>query len=361
MNRLLLKKSSSLFFLLTFFFSIGLKAQTKNIPNNDLKFLTENEKNTISIFQESVNSVVNVSNVQIAKSFWDYGEVEVPAGAGSGFIWDDQGHIVTNFHVVQGGDSFLISFHKDPKQYKAKLIGAEPRQDIAVLKLIEGPNKLFPLSKGSSSNLMVGQKALAIGNPYGLDHTLTAGIISALDRKIDGIGGVKIHGMIQTDASINPGNSGGPLINSSGDLIGMNTVIISKSGSSSGVGFAVPVNIINRIVPQIIKYKKVTRPGLGIGIAPDNIKYRFGLQEGIVISYIDPKGPAAKAGLKGMSQDKYGRIYLGDTIVSINGNKINNYDDIYHLLDNFKGGDLVDVGYLRNDKILKVKIKLIEI
>ena len=328
---------------------------------HETKLSTENEKNTIHIFQENVYSVVNVSNIQIAKSIWNYGAIEVPAGAGTGIVWGEDGYIVTNFHVVQGGDSFLISFHKDPKQYKATLVGIEPRHDIAVLKLSEKPNKLRPINIGRSSGLMVGQKALAIGNPYGLDHTITEGIISAVDRKIDGIGGVKIYGMIQTDASINPGNSGGPLLNSSGELIGMNTVIISQSGASAGVGFAVPVDNINRIAPQLIKYGKVIRPGLGIGIAPDDLKFRFGIQEGIVISYIDSNGPAAKAGIKGMAQDKYGRIYLGDIITAIDGKKTNTYDDIYHILDDYKTGDNVEITYKRKEKLYKIKIKLVAV
>lgn len=346
----------SLFFILPLT-SFGNTKLTRDMS----KLVTENEKNTVQIFQDNVASVVNVSNMQLARSPWNYGEVEVPAGAGSGFVWNEDGYIVTNFHVVQGGDSFLISFHKDPKQYKATLVGVEPRQDIAVLKLTEKPAKLHPINTGNSSSLLVGQKALAIGNPYGLDQTITEGIISALDRKIDGIGGVKIYGMIQTDASINPGNSGGPLLNSNGELIGMNTVIFSKSGASAGVGFAVPVDSIKRIAPQLVKFGKVTRPGLGIGIAPDELKFRFGMEEGVVISYVDNKGPAVKGGLKGMSQDKFGRIYIGDTIISIDGKKTNNYDDIYHILDDYKGGDTVEVTYKRKGEIRKVKIKLVEI
>ena len=164
--------------------------------------------------------------------------------------------------MVNGGDSFLVSFHKNKKQYKAKLVGGVPYKDIALLKLEELPSELFPVTPGASENLQVGQKAIAIGNPFGLDHTMTEGIISALDRRIKGFGAVTIQGMIQTDSSINPGNSGGPLLNSSGELIGMNTMIYSASGSSAGVGFAVPVNTIKRIIPQLIDHGRVVRPGL---------------------------------------------------------------------------------------------------
>jgi S1-C subfamily serine protease len=337
--------------------SFNSNAQAR-LANSEKALFTENEKNTIKVFQEGVNSVVFVSNMRSARSLWSYGEVEVPAGAGSGYVWDTNGHIVTNYHVVEGGDSFLISFHKDTKQYKAKLIGAEPRQDIAVLQLEERPTHLIPIKVGSSKELVVGQKAMAIGNPFGLDHTVTEGIVSALDRKIDGIGGVKIHGMIQTDASINPGNSGGPLINSSGEMIGMNTVIYSNSGSSAGVGFAVPVDSVKRIVPELIQFGKVVRPGLGIGLANDNIRYHFGIDSGVVIAQIDPKGPAAIAGLKGMSQDSYGRYYIGDVIVEIDGKKVNSYDDLFHVFDQYKVGENVEVTYLRKNKSQKVKIKL---
>lgn len=257
------------------------------------------------------------------------------------------------------GDSFLISFHGDKKQYKAELVGAEPKHDIAVLKLKEMPNTLNPIQTGISKDLLVGQKTLAIGNPFGLDHTITSGIVSALERKVPGIGNVTIHGMIQTDSSINPGNSGGPLLDSSGKLIGMNTIIYSKSGSNSGVGFAVPVDSINRIVPQLIKYGKVIRPGLGVGLLPEYHKSRFGVEDGLVITFVDEKSGAHKAGLRGIQQDRYGRYYLGDVIISVDGKKVNSYDDIYHVLSKYKVGDSIEVTYLKKGTLKKVaKIKL---
>ena len=229
------------------------------------------ETKTIEIYRKVVPSTVNVSNMKLARTF-NYGEIEVPQGAGSGFVWNEDGHIVTNFHVVQGGTSFIVTFNNDPKQYKATLVGTAPDKDIAVLKLDEKPAKLVPVSIGSSKDLQVGQYAFAIGSPFGLDYSLSTGVISALGRKIDGIGGVKINDMIQTDAAINMGNSGGPLLNSSSNLIGMNTVIFSTSGSSAGLGFAVPVDTIKMVVPQLIKHGKIIRPGLGIGIVPDSRK-----------------------------------------------------------------------------------------
>lgn len=344
-------------------FSLILSSQALGLTPLKRMFL-EDEKNTINVFQNNVRSVVNVTNIRIARRrgfFFDFDALEIPAGAGSGFVWDKKGHIVTNSHVVADGDSFFVTFHKDKKQYKAKLVGMEPNKDIAILKLLEFPAKLTPITAGTSKDLVVGQKALAIGNPFGLDHTITTGIVSALGRKIPGFGGVKIHGMIQTDSSINPGNSGGPLLDSSGNLIGINTMIYSQSGSSSGVGFAVPVDTIKRIVPQLIKHGKVIRPGLGIGVLDDYMKEQFGVKEGIVIKYVDERGGAAKAKLRGMGRDRYGRYYVGDIIISIDGVKINEFDDIYQILDKHKVGDRIEVEYRREGKLKKTKVKLIEI
>ncbi|MGE3609078.1 MAG: S1C family serine protease [Bacteriovoracaceae bacterium] len=316
------------------------------------------ETKTIEIYRKAVPSTVNVSNIKLARNLF-YGEVEIPQGAGSGFVWDDQGHIVTNYHVVEGGHSFVITFYNNSKQYHAKIVGVAPEKDIAVLKLQEKPDKLSPIEIGASKDLLVGQYSFAIGSPFGLDYTLTTGVISALGRKIDGIGGVKINDMIQTDAAINMGNSGGPLLDSSAKLIGMNTVIFSTSGSSAGLGFAVPADTIKMIVPQLIKHGKVIRPGLGIGIVPDSMKRRLiHNDKGIIISYIDEKGSAAQAGLKGMTQDQFGRIYLGDIILKVDGKEVNGLDDIYQILDSKKIGDTVDVQYRRDGKIKKTVVKL---
>ena len=302
--------------------------------------------------------MVNVTNIKLARSWLDFGSIEIPSGAGSGFVWDKAGHIVTNYHVIRNADTFIISFHKDKKQYRAKIVGVEPKKDIAILKLEKRPAKLIPISIGISSNLIVGQKTVAIGNPFGLDNTITQGIVSALDRKIDGIGGVKIHGMIQTDAAINPGNSGGPLLNSGGKLIGMNTLIFSKSGTSAGVGFAVPVDTIKRIVPQIIQHGRVIRPVLGITIFNSYEKRYFGLKEGIVIKAIFPNGPAQKAGLKGIGRDRFGRFHVGDIILRIDNKKVDTLDDIYHVLEKYNIGDTVEITYHRGKKVKKIQLKL---
>ena len=326
----------------------------------ETKAFLQYELNTIKVFEKNAQSVVNVSNIKIAyrRGFFNFDITEIPAGAGSGFVWDNKGHIVTNYHVVHNGNSFLISFHKDKKQYKAKIVGAEPKKDIAVLKLEEFPKNLHPVKLGNSSHLKVGQKAMAIGNPFGLDQTLTAGIISALGRKIQGIGNVKIHGMIQTDSSINPGNSGGPLLDSQGRVIGMNTVIYSSSGSSAGIGFAVPIDTIKRIVPELIKYGKVMRPALGIELSEYSFKEHFGISKGVVIAYVNPKSPAAQAGLRGMGRDSYGQLHLGDIITAIDSKEVNSYDDIYHALEKYKVGDQVSISYIRNGKKKKVQLKL---
>lgn len=329
-----------------------------NLHKNEINDLLNYEKNNVEIFKNVAPSVVNVSNIKIMRNFWDMETNEIPAGQGTGWVWNDSGYIVTNYHVVRGGDSFRISFHKDTKEYEAKIVGSEPRKDIAVLKLIKPPKNLRAVNVGSSKDLMVGQKAIAIGNPFGFDHTMTVGVVSATGRKIEGITGLKIHNMIQTDAAINPGNSGGPLLNSKGDVIGMNTQIVSGSGSSAGVGFSVPIDSIKRIVPQIIEHGKVIRPGLGIIPLEDHYAKYFGVKEGLVIRSVDPKGGAAKAGLKGMERDRRGRYFLGDIILSIDGKKINSLDDIFHILDSYKSGDTVEIKYDSEGKVKTTEVKL---
>lgn len=339
----------SLFIILSFFshFTLG---NTTLLPV---------EEKTIDIYRKAVPSTVNVSNIRLARNMF-YGEVEMPQGAGSGFVYDSNGHIITNYHVVQGGSSFVITFHNDPKQYKASIVGTAPDKDIAVLKLNEKPSQLVPIVFGSSKDLLVGQHSFAIGSPFGLDYTLTTGVISALGRKIDGIGGVKINNMIQTDAAINMGNSGGPLLDSNGRLIGMNTVIYSTSGSSAGLGFAVPADTIKVIVPQLIQHGKVIRPGLGIGILSDREKmiYSLGRTKGIIVAYVDEKGPAGRAGLRGITQDQFGRRYLGDIILSVSDQEVNNLDDIYQVLEKHKIGEEVSVKYQRDGKIISTKLRL---
>lgn len=329
----------------------------------EVSMLLESEKNSISVFQNTADSVVNVSNLRKNRGFFDMDATEVQAGMGSGLVWDNNGHIVTNFHVVEGGDAFVVSFREDKKQYRAKLIGGDPKNDLAVLKLEEIPKNLKSIPRGDSKSLLVGQKALAIGNPLGLDHTLTTGSVSALDRKIKGYGGVSINGMIQTDASINPGNSGGALLDSQGRLIGINTMIFNAGGSqaSAGLGFAIPVNIVKDVVPQLIQYGRVNRPGLGVAILEEQYAARFGLSEGVMVKFVDPKGPASKAGLQGITRDRRGQYYIGDVIVGINADAIKSYDDLYSTINKYKIGDKVKVKIVRDGKEKFIDVTLVQI
>lgn len=311
--------------------------------------MLHDEINNINVYNKTAPSVVNVTTITRTHTF--FRSIDEPSG-GSGFVWDNKGHIVTNYHVVANANKIFIAFKDDNEHYEAKVVGLAPRKDLAVLKITAPEEKLIPINLGTSSQLMVGQKTLALGNPFGLDHTLTTGIISALNRKIDGAGGVEIHSIIQTDASINPGNSGGPLLDSRGRVIGINTAIISKSGSSSGLGFAVPVDTVNSIVPQLIKFGKEIRPDLGI--IPDE---RIQLNRGLAIKIVNSK-TAREAGLRGITRDNWGRLYIGDIITEIDGKEINSYNDLYHCLDQYKIGDKVEVTYYRGRKKMKTALTL---
>ncbi len=316
---------------------------------------TTEEESNIKIFENSVGSVVHVSNIAIANSIWSLNPIKIPRGSGTGIVWDKEGHIVTNYHVIDGGDIFLISFHKDNKQYRAKIAGAAPQKDIAILKLEELPPSLKPLTVGSSDKLRVGQKAIAIGNPFGLDHSMSMGIISALNRKIPSFSGEEIDGMIQTDASINPGNSGGPLLDSDGSLIGINTMIFSQSGSSAGVGFAVPVNLIKSIVPQLVAHGRIVRPKMEMTIMPASVA---GIESGVIVESILEGGAADKAGLKGITRSRQtGRIFLGDLITKIDGKPVD-VESIYRILDNLHPGDTMKIEYLRDGKSTATSLKL---
>ena len=320
--------------------------------------LTEDEKNTIDIVKRMKNSVVFITNIQVVRDFY-FNEEKVPRGSGSGFIWDDQGRIVTNFHVIEDGVEFMVTL-PDREQRQAKLVGKDEKKDVAVLQ-VDGDRKgLFPVTVGSSKDLQVGQKVIAIGNPFGFDHTVTQGIVSALGRQILGAGGVTIRDMIQTDASINPGNSGGPLLNSSGELIGMNTMIVSPSGTSSGVGFAVPVDTIKKSVPELIRYGKVTRPGLPFTLLSDQYAERFGIEgKGVAIVEVPAGSDASRAGLRGISQDRRGYMYLGDVITAVDQTKVTSYDDLYGALESHKIGETVTLTVVRDQKTRQVQVTLV--
>ncbi len=321
--------------------------------------LLEDERNTIEVFQRVSSSVVFVINKAIRRDFFSMDVMEVQQGSGSGFIWNSSGYIVTNYHVVQGGNSWSVTLN-DNTTYDAELIGVEPSKDIAVVKIDAPVAKLAPVAIGGSENLRVGQKVIAIGNPFGLDQTLTTGVVSALGRQIKSSNNRTIEGVIQTDAAINPGNSGGPLLNSRGELIGINTAIYSTSGSSAGIGFAVPVNIVKRVVPQLINFGKVIRPGLGIGTVDDYIARRWGVT-GVVIARVQPGGAADRAGLKGITQNRWGEIRLGDIIIGINGKPVTNFDELGTELERYQIGEVVTVNILRGDRETSVKVRLQEL
>lgn len=322
--------------------------------------LLPDEENSIKVFKTASASVVYITNVAITQSP-NMDELAIPQGAGSGFVWDRQGHIVTNFHVVQGGNAFLVTLG-DQTQLEARLVGIDPTKDIAVLKVVKLSDKLQPVRVGKLEALQVGQKTIAIGNPFGLDHTLTTGIISALGREVQGVSGITIRDMIQTDAAINPGNSGGPLLDSDGNLIGMNTMIYSRSGGSTGIGFAVPVSFIGRIVPELIKYGKVVRPGMGISILNTGQKYYLiGDRPGVVVNEVAPGGPAAKAGLRGLRRLRGGRVEPGDIIVGVDAHVVRDFDDLFNAFDRFKPGDTVTLKVERGGKPLSLTVTLVNI
>ena len=320
------------------------------------RFRIEDEQNTVDIFDNAGPGTVFVTQNQIVRDRYTMRATEVPSGSGSGFIWDTDGHIITNYHVIDGSSHLTVTLYNQ-KTYPAKLVGGEPKKDIALLKIDAPADELTPIPRPDDTyELAVGQKAIAIGNPFGLDHTITTGIISAMGRDQLGYGGVTIRDMIQTDASINPGNSGGPLLDSSGQLIGMNTMIFSKSGASAGIGFAVPFSTIKRVVPQIIRTGKAQQIGLGISILPDAIARRNGIQ-GVIVRQVANNSPAARAGLRGVEQN-YRGTYIGDVIVGIDDKKVTNYDTLYNALDTHQPGDTIQVKIRREGKIISLPVEL---
>jgi S1-C subfamily serine protease len=326
---------------------------------------TEDERNTINVFQAAAPGTVFVRQSQIVVDRFSMRTAEVPAGAGTGFIWDTQGHIVTNCHVVLPNCNARSRVPKlevtlfDQNSYPAELRGIDPFKDIAVLKILAPTDSLRPIRRPpKGSTLEVGQKTVAIGNPFGLDHTLTTGVISALGREVKGVGGVTIRDVIQTDAAINPGNSGGPLLDSSGQLIGMNTMIYSSSGSSAGIGFAVPVATIARIVPQIIRSGHPERVGLGIQFVPDDQSRRLGIT-GVIVDRVSES--AQRAGLRGIQSA--GRSIAFDVIVGVDDKKVTNFDDLYSALDGRNEGEKVKVMIRRypDEKVVTLEIPLVRL
>jgi S1-C subfamily serine protease len=317
--------------------------------------LTAAEQQHMKIFQEVSPSVVNITTVAYQSDIFRFNVMEVPQGTGTGFFWDTLGHVVTNFHVIKDGDSAHVAVGQ--KVFKAKVVGIAPEKDIAVLQIKAPPELIQPIPIGESRDLKVGQEVYAIGNPFGLDQTLTRGIVSALGREIESVIRSPIRGVIQTDAAINPGNSGGPLLDSAGRLIGVNTAIYSPSGASAGIGFAIPIDTVNWVVPELILKGKITRPSLGVSLAAESINWRLRV-EGALILATEKDGAAAKAGLQGTYRLASGGIRLGDIITEIDGEKLRNGDDLIAKVLSYKVGDKVVLTVIRDRKHMKVTVTL---
>jgi S1-C subfamily serine protease len=325
-------------------------------PRGDL---AADEKATIELFEKSRDSVVFISTTALVRDLWTRNVFAIPRGTGSGFIWDDAGHVVTNYHVIEGAAQAIVKL-ADGRDYRAALVGASPEHDIAVLRIGIGFKRPPPVPIGTSHDLKVGQKVFAIGNPFGLDWTLTSGIVSALDRSLAGEqGGPAIEHLIQTDAAINPGNSGGPLLDSAGRLIGINTAIFSPSGASAGIGFAVPVDTVMRVVPQLIKNGKYIRPALGI-VVDERINQRLAAvhgQPGVYVLRVAEGSAADKAGLVGIRFTAEG-MTPGDVIVAVEGKPVDSVTRLLARLDDFKVGDVVRLTVKRGATEREVSVSL---
>ena len=302
--------------------------------------LSADEIANIDVFRRLSPSVVHITTLATERDFFNRSVAQVPRGTGTGFIWDNAGHVVTNFHVIQEGSGARVTL-ADQSSWPATFVGAFPDRDLAVLKIAAPANKLSAIPLGSSRDLQVGQREYAIGNPFGLDQTLTTGIVSALNREIESFNRRTIRGVVQTDAAINPGNSGGPLLDSAGRLIGVNTQIASPSGASAGIGFAIPVDEVNRVVPRLIRDGRITRPALGIAPASDIVQRALRVPEGVALVQVTPGGPAARAGLKAFARNRDGSIAAGDVITAINDEAVKSLDDMLTLLEKHQPGDNV--------------------
>jgi S1-C subfamily serine protease len=325
-------------------------------PRGDL---AADEKTTIQIFKDASPAVVHITTLNVRQDEFSLSVLQIPRGTGSGFIWDKDGRIVTNYHVIQGADEARVTL-ADQSSWKARLVGAYPDKDLAVLVIDAPSDRLHTIPLGTSHDLQVGQKTFAIGNPFGLDRTLTTGVVSAVGREMESVTKRVMKNMIQTDAAINPGNSGGPLLDSAGRLIGVNTAIYSVSGGYSGIGFAIPVDEVNRVVPQLIRHGKVVRAGLGAELAPEQVTRELGLR-GALLYTVRPDGPAATAGLLPTRRDRSGRIRLGDLIVALDGQQVRSANELLDLLEQHRAGDTVEVTVFRDGETHRMTVTLRDI
>ncbi len=339
------------------FFPQAAKPEAIPRPVTARGTLAEDEQNNITVFRSVSPSVVHITTLAVQRGFFSTDIMQVPRGTGSGFMWDDRGHVVTNFHVIQGASGANVTL-SDQSTWRAALVGAFPDRDLAVLRIDAPREKIAPIVIGSSKDLIVGQKVYAIGNPFGLDQSLTTGIVSALNREIQSLTQRTIRGVIQTDAAINPGNSGGPLLDSAGRLIGVNTAIYSPSGASAGIGFAIPVDEVNRIVPRLIRDGNFIRPALGIQAAPPGLLQTLKLPEGVAIVGILKDSPAQKAGLQPFMRGQDGNVVVGDIIVGLAGKPVANLDDLLSLLEQHQPGETVSMTILRDGQKVEQQITL---
>jgi S1-C subfamily serine protease len=336
------------------------EAKTTNLPGartaTPSTDLNRDERATINLFEESAPSVCYITTTNVRRDYFSRNITEIPRGSGSAFVWDKNGHIITNYHVIQGADRATVTL-ADRSTWDAVPVGVAPEKDLAVLR-IEAPRKaLRPIPIGSSEELRVGQSVFAIGNPFGLDQTLTTGIVSALGREIKSVAGIPIRDVIQTDAAINPGNSGGPLLDSSGRLIGVNTAIYSPSGASAGIGFSIPVDVVSWVIPELIEYGRLKRPTLGVELARPQIVERLGLEGALIIDVIEG-GSAEKAGIRPTMRDRRGSIILGDIITGVNDEKITSNNDLLLALEQYEPGDEITVKLLRDEEEIQVRLRL---
>jgi S1-C subfamily serine protease len=318
--------------------------------------LWPDEKSTIELFRQASPAVVNITAIGVQRDLFTLNLYQIPQGTGSGFVWDTRGNIITNFHVIQNAAVAQVTLG-DQSNWKAQVVGVAADKDLAVLRIDAPAERLRPIPLGTSKELQVGQSVLAIGNPFGLDQSLTTGVISALGREIDSVTRRPIQGVIQTDAAINPGNSGGPLLDSAGRLIGVNTQIYSPTGASAGIGFAIPVDTVNRIVPELIRSGKIIRPGLGVELAEEQIARKIGINGALIVDVMRG-GPAAKAGIRRTRRESSGRVILGDVITAIDGKKVESPNDLFLILENHQVGDVVTVALLRDGKTIQTKVTL---
>jgi S1-C subfamily serine protease len=323
--------------------------------------LSAEERRDIDVFRRASASVVYITNYTRQLDFFSFDAVDTPAGTGSGFVWDRDGHIVTNYHVIEDGTKFSVTL--GDQEYEASVVGTAPDKDVAVLKVAAPPGRLPPLTVGRSADLVVGQRVLAVGNPFGFDHTLTTGVVSGLGRELRSPSGRRIRDVIQTDAAINPGNSGGPLLDSSGRLIGINSAIYSPSGASAGISFAVPIDTVSRLVPQLIRYGRLKQPGIaGVTLLSDSIAKANGI-EGVAIYQVEEGSPSDQAGLAGIRLTRSRRPRLGDVIVAVDGKKIRNQQDLYDAFEAVGVGGSVrlTVADGQTDKAREVRVKLYDV